>query len=293
MNDLEQHLKKQTENIRMTRDEKTAMRFRIEQEMLAPSPYLWMFAPRSLAMLGVALLIVLSTGTTYAAEGSLPGAPLYPVKTNIIEPIKVALASSVEAKAQANANIAATRVKEAQTLAAQGNLTPEVVQEISENYNKHAEAALALAASVESEDEDENENKTVAVAVDTPAPSVAISVTAPSAGTVPSPAATGSTTSSDTSRTLSLSVSITAHSTSEGTSSPAVSKTMPAPTSSAPSSAAKVQSNERTRQTSATSTVKTRNFTRQLRESLNVQAQILEDLDAQVRLGKARKGNED
>ncbi len=153
MSNLQHHLQKETENLRLTHAEKTAMRLRLQQAMggmpvsvAQNSPYTWMFAPRSFALLSVALLVAISSGTAYAAEGSLPGGVLYPVKINVIEPLTVALAPTPAAKAQANATIATTRVQEAETLASDGNLTPAVAAEISTNYNEHATAALALAA---------------------------------------------------------------------------------------------------------------------------------------------------
>jgi hypothetical protein len=154
MTNLHNHLNNEAHSIRMTDEEKRAMRMRLMEALgttsaapasLRPSPYAFMFAPRSLAVLGLAVLLVVSTGTAYAAEGSLPGAPLYSVKVQVIEPLTVALAHSPAAKAQVHADLAVRRVEEAQTLAAEGTLTPQVAQEISTNYNAHAEAALALA----------------------------------------------------------------------------------------------------------------------------------------------------
>ena len=74
--------------------------------------------------IAIALLIVLvaGTGVASAAQSSLPGDALYPIKTDVTEPLRVALAPTPEAKAQVEASIATTRLEEAETLAAQGKL---------------------------------------------------------------------------------------------------------------------------------------------------------------------------
>lgn len=340
MNELEQHFKKETEQIRMTSAEKTAMRLRLRQEMgvvaepaggtsmparPTQSPYVWMFAPRSLAMLSVALLVILSTGSAYAAEGSLPGAPLYSVKTKVLEPLKVALAPTTQAKAEVNAKIAAVRVQEAQALAAQGTLTPEVVEQISTSYNEHAQAALALADSFEAEGDAEDSTSTTSTTVSDDA-----SDQKPVVAAAPAPSPTllrkaepGSTDSSgsedadegdhedvsgsDATRSTSTSFTVMTvtttgetSSTTKATSAP----TRPASFKNVPSTSAQPnptsgpsnvqnQSDVRTTQ-SASSTAKVRaGFVRQLRESLDEQARILQDLDAQVRVGKNAKGSKD
>lgn len=136
----------------MTDAEKSAMRARLLSAMggsasagPAPSPYVWFFAPRMLVTSALAFILVVTTGTTYAAGDALPGGVLYPVKTGVLEPLAVALAPGAAAKAEANATIATRRVQEAQTLAAKGALTPETARTISDSYQVHAQAALALA----------------------------------------------------------------------------------------------------------------------------------------------------
>ena len=179
MSKLYNHLKDESAEIRLSDAEKAAMRARLTAAMRAvpthsiKSPYQWLWAPRSFAVLAIALLVVVSSGTAFAAEGSLPGAPLYPVKVNVIEPLTVALATTPAAKAQVNANIATTRVQEAQALAAEGNLTPAVAEEISTNYNEHATAALALAADADAASATSTTSTTAIIAVATTSTEVA------------------------------------------------------------------------------------------------------------------------
>lgn len=300
MSNLQNHLQKETENMRLTSAEKSAMRARLEAAMAGvssvpthvptKSPYQWIFAPRSFVLAAVAFLLVVSTGTSYAAEGSLPGGVLYPVKTNILEPLTVALASTPAAKAEANASIATTRVQEAQALAAHGDLTPAVAQEISDNYNVHATAALALAAdadaatattdatSTTNTDTVDTTNTTSAAPTDAPVPAVAVSAS------VPVPEAT--TTSDDIVlppdagtnakiSTFSARVTIAAAPTSTpeevapdaATSSPAVAPIMPPASSSVEGS-----------------------LSSKLHASLSIQAKILNKLNAQVHF---REGSND
>ncbi len=320
----------------MTEVEKRAMRAALREEMgmsetpvqvRRPSPYMWMFAPRSIAMLGVALLVVLSTGSAYAAEGSLPGTPLYPVKTKIIEPLTVALAPTTQAKAQANADIAAVRVQEAQALAAQGALTPEAVQEISTNYNEHAQAALALAADVDTQNgTDETEasstgsnNGSVTTHNPEDGPRVTVTTTVPAKETPepnPSDDADDDTgTAVVTSTTLSVSVD-TSHVDDSGMTPPTGSttvhvqtvRTFVPPTPSVTASTSSTASNKTTvskqivlpvsftrSTTTAGVTIRANatssSFAGQLRATLSAQAEILQQLDAHVRSNRGKGGD--
>lgn len=159
----------------MTDAEKSAMRARLSSAMSmgpsvapSPSPYMRFFAPRMFAATALALLLIVTTGTAYAAEGSLPGGIFYPVKTGVLEPLTVALAPTTAAKAEANATIATKRVQEAQTLAAKGALTVEAARTISDSYQTHAHAALALAKNADTDagivEDEALEDTTVVVA---------------------------------------------------------------------------------------------------------------------------------
>lgn len=203
MNKLHDHLQHESEKFRMTDAEKSAMRARLLSVMgtgssaaPAPSPYMWFFAPRMLVTSALAFLLVVTTGTTYAAGDSLPGGVLYPVKTAVLEPLAVALAPTTAAKAEANATIATRRVQEAQTLAAKGALTAETARTISDSYQVHAQAALALAKSADDdagivEDEtvvDANVDTSSAVVAVAPAVSAEPTTMAMSTGPADEPA---------------------------------------------------------------------------------------------------------
>lgn len=79
------------------------------------------FNPVATALL---LILFCGAGTSYAAEGALPGDTLYPVKIHVNESVQGALAVSPTSQAAWNAERATRRLEEAETLAAQGRLTP-------------------------------------------------------------------------------------------------------------------------------------------------------------------------
>ncbi len=135
--------------------EKRAMRSAIRETMVANRPVFspvkasWL-SPRSIAVASGLISLLVLGGTAYAAQGSLPGNPLYAVKIHIDEPVQVALAITPEQKAQANASIAERRVAEAQVLAARGTLDAITTKELQANFNLHAIQAVTFAKESES-----------------------------------------------------------------------------------------------------------------------------------------------
>jgi hypothetical protein len=94
-----------------------------------------------------ALVLVVGVGTSYAAEGALPGDPLYAVKVHFTEKVQGAFAISTTEKVEWNAELLERRLTEAETLAAEGKLTSDASAEIGEritvtakDFNTHAEA---------------------------------------------------------------------------------------------------------------------------------------------------------
>ena len=85
----------------------------------------------SSVMAAFLILVIAGGGITYAAKGALPGGGLYGVKTQIVEPLKVAFAPTAADKAAVQVQIADTRLTEAETLAADGELTAPKQQQIS------------------------------------------------------------------------------------------------------------------------------------------------------------------
>lgn len=84
------------------------------------------------------IIAVLAGGSlAYASENSLPGDLLYPIKTKIVEPIKLAIATTPEAKAKVETEIADNRLQEAETLDKTGKLTPEVKKDLVDRFNSN------------------------------------------------------------------------------------------------------------------------------------------------------------
>lgn len=95
------------------------------------------YSPRlQFATAALALVLVTGSGTAFAAQSALPGDALYGVKVNIEEPIMGSFATSPEAQANWNAQLAATRLSEAEQLAAQNKLTPAAAATIASGLNQ-------------------------------------------------------------------------------------------------------------------------------------------------------------
>ena len=118
-----------------------------------PSPYLFIFHRRFVAIAAALLLVVFTGGgTAFAAQGALPGTPLYPVKIYVNENVQGALAISDEAKVSFHTSVAQTRLKEAETLASQGKLDATTSQQIENNLNNHIAQADTIAATLTEQD---------------------------------------------------------------------------------------------------------------------------------------------
>ena len=89
----------------------------------------------------IAVLLVGSTGVSYAAEDALPGEPLYAVKVAVVEPIQTALITEPVAKAQWQSELASRRLTEASTLAAQKKLATSTQEYIAQSVEQHVALA--------------------------------------------------------------------------------------------------------------------------------------------------------
>ena len=95
----------------------------------------------SMSAVTAVLIVMVSGGTVAAAETSLPGDILYPVKVHVTEEVRVALAPTPKARAAIAVERAERRLEEAATLALSGKLTDEVRAEIDANFERHVEDA--------------------------------------------------------------------------------------------------------------------------------------------------------
>ncbi len=90
----------------------------------------------SLATSSLVIILVAGIGVSYAAEGSLPGDLLYPVKKQLTEPLRAKLATSPEAKSRWTAEVVKRRLDEAVSLAAERRLSPEMEVTISKEVSE-------------------------------------------------------------------------------------------------------------------------------------------------------------
>ncbi len=144
----------EAEQIRLSVSEKQSMRSSLHAAMGMPiaSPYrISLFAPRIMMPLFL-LLLVVGGGTAYAAQGSLPGNPLYAIKIHVNEPVQTALAFSPQAKAQINAQLAERRLQEAEILAQQGKLDATTTAQLKNNFDAHIAQASTFTQTLQQQD---------------------------------------------------------------------------------------------------------------------------------------------
>lgn len=102
--------------------------------------------------IALALALLLTGSVSYAAEGSVPGDMLYPVKVGVNEEVRSALTLSTEAKASWEARLAERRLEEAARLAAQGRLDTHTQAELQARFENHADRATNSINRVREED---------------------------------------------------------------------------------------------------------------------------------------------
>lgn len=94
---------------------------------------------KAMSVFSLVLAFMISAGSvSYAAEGSLPGDVLYPVKVGINEEVRATLAPTAQAKAAWEAERAERRLAEAETLATRGELGTETRIALEADFHRHA-----------------------------------------------------------------------------------------------------------------------------------------------------------
>jgi len=131
----------------------------------ARSPYALFANTWMRALAALVLVAGAGTGTAFASQGALPGQPLYAIKTKVVEPVELALASSAAAKASVHAQIAQARVAEAEALAQKGSLDANTGVMLADDFESHAQSAVALANEASSTDPAESVQIKAQVAV--------------------------------------------------------------------------------------------------------------------------------
>ena len=86
-----------------------------------------------------AIVVLLSGAVSFAAEGTLPGDMLYPVKVNVNESVRAALTFSPEAETAWEIERAERRLEETVVLSERGPVDADVEAKLEDRFNKHAE----------------------------------------------------------------------------------------------------------------------------------------------------------
>ena len=133
------------EKAEMLRNIKIAVASDALKEELKPTPfYSFSFAffrtnRYAIAVVCLVVLVFSSAGISQAAEKSLPGDFLYPVKTQINEKIKASFANTPAKKVKVESNLTIERLKEAEALSAQGKLDNQKKESITKSLLEHSE----------------------------------------------------------------------------------------------------------------------------------------------------------
>lgn len=100
------------------------------------------------------ILVVGIGGTSYAAEGALPGSALYSVKLNVNEKVAGALKFGSKEQAEWSAERATRRLEEAEKLAVRGELDAEKQTQLEELFDAHAAEFARVVAAIEHDNGD-------------------------------------------------------------------------------------------------------------------------------------------
>lgn len=92
----------------------------------------------------IALMLMVGGGTSFAAQGAIPGDMLYPIKTEVNEPMMSVFAVGANAEVELQAKLVAKRVAEAEELKAKGEFSDEFATKISANIKEHTEKTDSL-----------------------------------------------------------------------------------------------------------------------------------------------------
>ena len=160
--DDSQSFLRQAQDELLDENEKLQMKIRLQSFMQKHPPasakegerFRWTVLWYRFGAVAAGLCLVAAGGTvSYAAEGSLPGDPLYPVKLYVNEPVLVALSLSSEAKAEAHERLVQRRLREIEIVIIQkGESAEEALDnDVRENLAYHLDIAHKTIAGIAEE----------------------------------------------------------------------------------------------------------------------------------------------
>lgn len=145
MDDLK-NIYDKAKKIELTPEEKKEIRDKLVAVIKSrPSPYVPVKSPyvfkfrKTLAFIAIILVIASGVSVSFAAEQSLPGDLLYPVKIKVNEGIGGLLARSDEEQIRWLVKTAERRIEEAEKMAAMGKLNDKAAAKIEDNLEMKTE----------------------------------------------------------------------------------------------------------------------------------------------------------
>ncbi|MDO8514510.1 MAG: DUF5667 domain-containing protein [bacterium] len=113
------------------------------QQKTPQNRLLWLITShiRPMPVIAAILVVAVSGGGVAAAETSLPGDILYPIKVHVTEEVRATLATTPKAKADWEMDRAERRLEEAATLVLSGKLDEEARAELDTNLDEHIRTA--------------------------------------------------------------------------------------------------------------------------------------------------------
>lgn len=110
----------------------------------------------------VPLLVLLSSsGIVFASQESLPNSILYPIKVNVVEPVKGALTFSLKNKAKHESDLARERLIEAEILASQNKLDVVNEKRIKKLLMNHTDGLDKILSKIDKSNSDIDTNEIV------------------------------------------------------------------------------------------------------------------------------------
>lgn len=107
----------------------------------------------------LAMVLLVMSGTAYAAEESLPGDLLYPIKINVTERVRTAITKNPERLAVWETEKTERRLKEIEKITTKGNLNQERQKQLEDNLTKQVEITRARIERLENNGRNEKAEK--------------------------------------------------------------------------------------------------------------------------------------
>lgn len=113
----------------------------------------YFLTPQRMPIITLILVLVMSFGTAFAAESSLPGDALYPFKIHVNEEVEAWFALSDKAKAELQSDLSARRLEESEKLASSAELNADLKSSIASNFAAHADLLKESIAKLQADNE--------------------------------------------------------------------------------------------------------------------------------------------